>query len=133
MNQFSTQKNPSFMSDTVDRVVAYCSQFVMNRYFIKLFDRHISKQGDSAGNLSIHFVKDSMLVFVGSGSRARIFKAPMRCHGVARPNRASFSGSVITQGDDEIHFWCVWTGELVPAFAAQCRYVIAKVFLVSEG
>lgn len=49
----------------------------------------------------------------------RIGHAPVGRHGLTGPDRADFSGSLVADGKDEIHFWCAWLGELGPALAVE--------------
>ena len=59
---------------------------------------------------------------ISSGSalnRRRIGNAPMRRHGLARPERADFLGGVVAYREHEVHLRRARLRELVPAFAAR--------------
>src|SRR3977135_2854328 len=58
-----------------------------------------------------------------SMNRGGIGHSPMRGHGMSRPDRASFLGSVVANREDEVHLGSAGAREFVPALAAQagCR------------
>src|SRR5450830_27641 len=80
---------------------------------------------DAGGDLACHFRKYRALLLFGPCRCSRIFKAPVRRDRLARPDWTNFAGSVVADGNDEIHLWCIWRRKFVPAFAAQLFQWIA--------
>ena len=54
------------------------------------------------------------LTLLGVDCRRRIFATPVGRDGCARPDWAHLTGSVVADGDDDIHDGCVGSGELFP-------------------
>src|SRR5262249_43186145 len=61
-------------------------------------------------------------LLVCSRDSRRIGNAPMRGHGLARPDGTSLTGGIVTNGEDKIHARRGGVRGFFPAFAAQVRY-----------
>jgi hypothetical protein len=76
------------------------------------------EEADSAIESDEGVAEGSVDLF-GRALHGGIGNAPMSGHGLARPDRADFTGGVIANGKDKIEFGRAGFGELVPGFAAQ--------------
>ena len=73
----------------------------------------------SGPDLPEYFTEHGTLFCIRAGCGSRVFKTPMGRHWLPWPYRADFAGGGVAYGDDEVHFWHVGGGKLIPVFAAQ--------------
>ncbi len=79
------------------------------------------EQLDSALQNRERVAKGALHYFRCSGNGRRVRHAPVRGHGLSRPQRARFPRGVIANREHKIHLGSIRPGKLVPAFAPQAR------------
>src|SRR5208337_4843714 len=78
--------------------------------------RQRREDGDAVAQILERGHERGLLLNGLARDRRRIFDAPVRRHRLARPDRASFAGRAVADGEDEIELGSVRPGELVPRF-----------------
>ncbi len=53
--------------------------------------------------------------FVRAGNSGRVGNTSMSQNRHARPNRTGFARGIVTDGDDNMHHPCLWSGKFIPA------------------
>lgn len=83
----------------------------LGRHPVELVDRQDHKRLDL---LSVRIPECLRAFGLGALDGSRVGHTSMGGDWVARPDRADFAGSLITDYEDEIHDWRAGFGELVP-------------------
>src|SRR5258708_39449734 len=104
------------------------AHFTLDRVAVKHMQRQIHELAYAVHDLPVDLAEYLAFFVVAAFESSRIFKAPMRRHRFARPDRADFARCLIADRDNEIHVRSVERRELIPALAAQFRRVIAERF-----
>src|SRR5690606_38472904 len=63
--------------------------------------------------------ESSFLLYIKPVDGGWDFYTPMRGHRLSGPDRTGLGGGVVADGENEIHDWRVWAGELLPALRAE--------------
>src|SRR5215472_4283299 len=113
-----------FFSDLLD--------FLLDRQFIETGKRQAQEQADAAIEYVEGIAKDTFYALCRSFDGSRIGNAPICGHWLTRPNGAHFFGGVITNSNDEIHFWSARLGKFIPILTAQALGGQVRVLQLSE-
>src|ERR1700722_5674837 len=100
----------SFLTDAVD--------FFLYGECVKAGEREAKQNADSSVEHQESFAKRFLDLFRGALDGCRVCDAPVRGHGLTRPNRTDFLGGVITNGKNEIHTWRCGSRKFFPWLAA---------------
>src|ERR1700737_940975 len=102
---------PSLPSDAI--------HFFLQRKAIKRSQRQSKKKTDAPLKNKKRLAEGPFDCRGVSVNRSRIGHSPVRGHGMSRPDRAGFLGSIVATREDEVHRGSAGPREFIPALAAQ--------------
>jgi hypothetical protein len=106
--------------------------FLLDRQFIETRKRQAQQQANSAIENVEGITKGTFYALWRPFDGSRVGNAPIRGHWLTRPNRADFFGRVITNSNNEIHFWSARLGKFIPILTAQPLRGQVRVLQLSD-
>ena len=101
----------SLMADVID--------FSLDRQLVQTRKGQAQEQADSSFELEVGIAKGMFDLLWRTFQCGGIGNAPMRRHGLPRPDGTRFLRRIVANGEDKIHLWGSRLCELFPALAAQ--------------
>ena len=88
---------------------------ILQAQLVQRLDRQVHEYADAVAEHSQGFREGEPPLGLVTFDRSWIGQTPMRCHGLAWPDRTNLTGRVITYGEHEIERFRSRNGELIPA------------------
>ena len=89
------------------------------RQFADALKRQGGEGRDSVAQVAERLVEGALLVDIRAFDGSRVLDAPMRRHGLPRPDGTDFARRVVANGEHEIHLRRARSGIFVPALGAE--------------
>src|SRR6516225_9292096 len=102
-----------------DAQLADLVDFAFDRQAIEGFEPQASEEFDPGFERLVGITESLDFFRVRAAHSSGVRHAPMGGNRIPRPHRAGFTGGLVANGEDEIHYRRARFSEFIPAFAAQ--------------